>query len=156
MCHSTLFNLQVRYSPIQAVTFGEPTWANCSDPWPFGPEDPYLRIQRPRVPQEMLFWEWANTKGITLYTLRSLSSNRPLLNPTRAQLGHYLVGLIESDGCIVVPKAKKSPKGTFSRSLAPRTSAHGVRPGNFLPITSSVSFKSLGLSLLDRIERVRM
>jgi hypothetical protein len=32
VCHSTLFNLQVRYSPIQAVTFGEPAWANCSDP----------------------------------------------------------------------------------------------------------------------------
>jgi hypothetical protein len=24
VCHSTLFNPQVRYSPIQAVTFGEP------------------------------------------------------------------------------------------------------------------------------------
>jgi hypothetical protein len=39
---------------------------------------------------------------------------RPSSSPSsslRGQLGHYLAGLIEADGCIVVPTKERTPKG---------------------------------------------
>jgi hypothetical protein len=49
---------------------------------------------------------------ITFLTAKKPSSDLPSENSApNDTLGHYLAGLIEADGTIIVPKTERSPKG---------------------------------------------
>jgi hypothetical protein len=50
--------------------------------------------------------------GASFSTLNTLKG--VITSNLKGQFGYYLAGLIESDGCIVVPKSFRSPKGKIN------------------------------------------
>lgn len=62
-----------------------------------------------QIPQECSLESGPTLIGISLSTLNTLKG--VLTANLKGQFGSYLAGLIESNGCIVVPKSFRSPKG---------------------------------------------